>query len=90
MKNSSTFFLYWWNKPLNRTVMISKASMLELSKQVLKRVSFDKALFRKELSKAIRWINPNEKPLLKVWCLSTFSPVYRDVIQDTFRTVAKV
>ena len=70
--------------------MMSKNSMFELSKQVLKRVSFDKALFRKELSKSIRWVQPNEKLVLKVWCLSTFSPIYKDVIIDVFRTVAKV
>lgn len=70
--------------------MISKASMLELSKQVLKRVSFDKHLFRKELSKSIKWVGPDEKLVLKVWCLSTFSPVYKGVIMDAFRTVAKV
>ena len=70
--------------------MMSKTSMLELSKQVLRRVSFDKTLFRKELSKAIRWLKPDEKLLLKVWCLTTFSPIYRDIVIDAFRTVAKV
>jgi len=70
--------------------MTLKTSMLELSKQVLKRVSFDKTLFRKELTKAIGWLKPDEKLLLKVWCLSTFSPMYRDIVIDAFRTMAKV
>ena len=69
--------------------MISKVSMLELSKQVLKRVSFDKNLFRKELSKSIRWVKPDEKLVLKVWCLTTFSPVYKEIITETFKAVTK-
>ena len=46
--------------------------MFELSKSILEKVSFDKILFRKELKKAIKWVKPNEKTLLKVWCLATF------------------
>jgi len=70
--------------------MLSKTSMLDLSKQVLQKVSFDKTLFRKELAKALKWLRPDEKLLLKVWCLSTFSPIYRDIIIDVFRTMARV
>ncbi len=46
--------------------------MFDLSKKVLEKVSFDRTLFRKELIKAINWIKPHEKTLLKVWCLATF------------------
>jgi len=62
--------------------------MLELSKSILEKVSFDKSLFRKELVKAIKWIKPNEKMLLKAWCLATFGHQYQEEIMDVFRTIS--
>lgn len=62
--------------------------MFELSKQILEKVSFDKSLFRKELNKAIKWVKPDEALLLKAWCLATFGHLYRDIIIDTFESVA--
>lgn len=62
--------------------------MFELSKKILDKVSFDKVLFRKELKKAINWIKPNEKVLLKVWCLATFGHQYNEEIKEVFRNVA--
>ena len=61
--------------------------MFELSKKILDKVSFDKALFRKELKKAIKWIKPNEKTLLKVWCLATFGHQYGEEIMEVFKNV---
>ena len=61
--------------------------MLELSKNVLEKVSFDKTLFRKELIKAIKWIKPDEKTLLKVWCFATFGNEYQSEIQEVFGNV---
>jgi hypothetical protein len=58
--------------------------MLELSKQILQKVSFDRELFKKELRKSISWINPNERSDLKEWCLATFGMVYKDLILDVF------
>ncbi len=58
--------------------------MFEYSKKVLEKVSFDKTLFRKELIKAINWIRPDEKTLLKVWCLSTFGNEYQQEIIEAF------
>jgi argininosuccinate lyase len=58
--------------------------MLELSKQILQKVSFDRELFKKELRKSIAWINPNERSDLKEWCLTTFGMVYQDLILDVF------
>jgi hypothetical protein len=63
--------------------------MLELSKHILEKVSFDKSLFRKELIKAAKWLKPDEKLVLKVWCLSTFGNAYREVIMEVFRSVVK-
>ncbi len=61
--------------------------MYELSKNILQKVSFDKALFRKELTKAVKWITPGEKTLLKVWCLATFGHQYKEEIIEVFKNV---
>jgi len=42
-------------------------SMLEYSKTVLKKVSFDTLLFCKELKKALQTLLPEEVEELKVW-----------------------
>lgn len=64
--------------------------MYELSKHILQKVSFDRSLFRKELLKAVRWLKPDEKLLLQVWCISTFGHVYRDVINEVFEQVVRI
>jgi len=62
--------------------------MLEMSKVVLDRVSFDKTLFKKELTKAINWLKKEEIVALKIWCLATFGGLYKEVILDVFETIA--
>ncbi len=64
--------------------------MFELSKKILEKVSFDKMLFRKELKKAIAWIQPSEKVLLKVWCLTTYGQLYAEDIMEVFGNVAEI
>jgi hypothetical protein len=59
--------------------------MLELCKKVLLKVSFDRLLFRKELSKAIRWVSKEELILLKNWCMEQFGPRYRELILLSFK-----
>jgi hypothetical protein len=61
--------------------------MFELSKNILEKVSFDKILFRKELIKALKWLKPDEKTLLMVWCISTYENQYKDVITEVFKNV---
>ena len=61
--------------------------MLEFSKKILKNVSFDKTLFKKELEKSIQWINKKELILLKIWALSTFSQ-YENIIVEVFDQIA--
>lgn len=63
--------------------------MLELSKQILEKVSFDRMLFKKELQKAIKWLKKDELLLFKVWCLATFGNTYGDVIREVFRNISK-
>jgi hypothetical protein len=61
--------------------------MYELSKTILQKVSFDKTLFRKELTKAIKWLSPDEKILLKVWCLGAFGHQYGEEIMEVFKNL---
>ena len=61
--------------------------MLEFSKKILSKVSFDKALFKKELRKSIRWMNKKDMIHLKIWALTTFSQ-YKEVILDVFDNIS--
>ena len=58
--------------------------MLEFCKKVLMKVSFDRILFRKELQKAIKWVQKEELELLRAWCMSQFGYKYRDIIRTSF------
>ena len=58
--------------------------MLEFCKEVLTKVSFDRLLFRKELEKAIRWLQREECIQLKSWCVVTFGALYNDIIIASF------
>ena len=61
--------------------------MLELCKEILLKVSFDKLLFQKELNKAITWItSSDEKESLRTWCFSKFGKEYTEVINLAFIT----
>jgi len=57
--------------------------MLEFSKRILRKVSFDKHLFRKELQKSTMWLNKKEVITLKIWALTTFSQ-YKNTILEVF------
>jgi hypothetical protein len=59
--------------------------MMELSKQVLQKVSFDPRLFQKELHKAVKWLGQRDQLLFKAWCLATFGHQYKEVILDVFQ-----
>lgn len=59
--------------------------MLELSKKILTKVSFDRQLFQKELNKALSWISDsNESVAFKDWCIREFGDIYPKVITKTF------
>jgi len=60
--------------------------MLELSKQILQKVSFDRLLFKKELKKSLNWVKPHERMDLKAWCLITFGVIYKDLILEVFES----
>lgn len=56
--------------------------MLEQTKIVLANVSFDFALFRKELTKAVEWLTPTDFEILKLWCLENYSGRYHEILLD--------
>ncbi len=60
--------------------------MLEFSKKILQKVSFDKQLFKKELQKSARWIGKHELSALKIWALTYFAH-YKDTILEVFDQV---
>ncbi|MBT8196455.1 MAG: hypothetical protein HKO56_05785 [Bacteroidia bacterium] len=59
--------------------------MLQYTKKILTKVSFDKKLFRKELIKAKKLLKTaDDRQKLMVWALATFGAKYGDVITDVF------
>ena len=69
-----------------RNVMMDQGrKMMELSQQVLQKVSFDSRLFKKELLKACKWLGQHDQLLLKAWCLATFGHQYKDIIMEVFQ-----
>lgn len=65
--------------------IIKSPNMFEYTKEILVKVSFDKALFKKELRKALNWIKTDEKRMLRIWCIATFGSYYYDVIIEVFK-----
>lgn len=65
--------------------------MLELTKKILKKVSFDSALFQKELNKSLRWITDAEEvQRFREWCIVEFGATYPTIIKKAFASVNKV
>ncbi len=60
--------------------------MLEYTKMVLQKVSFDKNLFTKELKKSLQWLHTGEAIALQTWLIASFA-MYSDVIKDVFEKV---
>lgn len=59
--------------------------MIELSKNILTKVSFDKQLFQKELVKAVNWISESEDlQSFKDWCMIEFGHLYPTVLKKVF------
>jgi len=61
--------------------------MLEFSKKILSKVSFDRKLFKKELRKSISWVSKTEVITLKIWTLTTFSE-YKQTILEVFDQIS--
>ena len=58
---------------------------LDFSKKIIHAVSFDKALFQKELRKVLKWLNnTDEVQKFQEWCIIEFGAKYPKIIQNTF------
>jgi hypothetical protein len=59
--------------------------MVELSKKILINVSFDRNLFHKELTKAVKWINESDElNSFREWCMIEFGHVYPSILNKVF------
>ena len=56
--------------------------MLEHQKIVLKGVSNDKRLFKKELIKSLAWLNAHELTQLRLWLRENFYKQHSDIIRE--------
>lgn len=56
--------------------------MLELTKYVLKKVSFDKSLFKKELVKATKALKKEDLMLLYAWGIMQFATEHQVMIKE--------
>lgn len=59
-------------------------AQLEYVKLILAKVSFDQALFEKELRKALSVLLPHEVDELRKWCYHRFGYLYRSSLQTCF------
>lgn len=59
--------------------------MLEYTKSLLQKVSFDRGLFIKELKKSVSWLEPEDRGLLRSWTLATFFHLYEKDIEEVFQ-----
>jgi len=57
--------------------------MLEYVKTVLQKVSFNDTLFRKELSKSLKWLSEQERAELQKWISRTYGSVYKNVFAES-------
>lgn len=58
--------------------------MLDYVKMILTKVSFNKALFEKELRKALKMLAPKDVPDFRSWCYQQFARIYRTVLKRVF------
>ncbi len=59
--------------------------MLELTKKILTKVSFDALLFQKELFKALKWITDSDEiKKFQEWCVSEFATIHPTIIKKAF------
>jgi len=64
--------------------------MLEFSKCILDKMSFDENLFMKELRKLIIWSQNEKTNELRDWCVINYGNIYGDKIIDVFNSTRKI
>jgi len=62
-------------------------SMLNYTKSLLLKISFDKILFIKELKKSLTRLKEEEIINLKYWCLITFPNLYQNEIFESYQSL---
>ncbi len=69
----------------NKQVNVKRIhAQLDYVKTILTKVSFDQALFKKELNKALCVLLPHEISLLRVWCYRRFGKLYASTLDECF------
>jgi len=58
--------------------------MLEYTKTILVRVSFDKSLFKKELEKSLNTLEPKEIRQLQRWLGQKYSRTFPEIFDEYF------
>ena len=59
--------------------------MIDLTKKILRGVSFDAHLFQKELNKGLKWITDAEEiRRFQEWCIVEFGAKYPVIISKAF------
>lgn len=61
--------------------------MLDYVKLILSKVSFDRRLFDKELTKAISLLVNHELNQLKEWCYRNFGTKHQDILNRHFGAI---
>lgn len=61
--------------------------MLDFSKMILSKVSFDPNLFHKELRKLILWLGDDRDEIdcLYEWCSENYGELYGEIIAEEFK-----
>jgi len=58
--------------------------MFEYTKTILRKVSFDSILFKRELEKAVMEMSEKERKNLCHWADTNFSETHADVLKEVF------
>lgn len=61
--------------------------MLDFSKMILTKVSFDPKLFHKELRKLLLWLGDDKEEVenLYEWCSENYGDIYGEIISEEFK-----
>ncbi len=66
------------------------SNVLEYVKTVLQKVSFDQALFEKELRKGLKMLVLEDIATFRTWCYEKFSDRYQTILNQYFNQTVLV
>ena len=61
--------------------------MLEYTKTILRKVSFDSELFTKELKKSLKWLNEEDINNLYLWLVENYYHSHKSIINEMFKDI---